>query len=188
MSAILSTQALPVAGPYPTADPFLFCVYHKDHYPRGNGKMEAPIRGDGSDFNPSAPFRMYHGDRIPGFPQHPHRGFETITATIEGLVDHADSVGNAGRYGKGDVQWMTAGAGVVHSEMFPLLEDEKDNPTRFFQIWLNLPAKSKMVDPSFAMFWAPTVPTFETTHATVTIWAGHYFGVNGRCRRSAFCE
>ena len=52
----------------------------------------------------------------------PHRGFETITATIDGLIDHADSVGNAGRYGKGDLQWMTAGQGVVHSEMFPLIE------------------------------------------------------------------
>ena len=74
-------------------------------------------------------------------------GFETITATIEGLIDHADSVGNAGRYGQGDLQWMTAGKGVVHSEMFPLVDTEKPNPTRFFQIWLNLPARSKMCEP-----------------------------------------
>lgn len=143
--------------------------------------MEAPRRGDGSDFDPNSPYRMYHGDTIPGFPQHPHRGFETITATIQGLVDHADSVGNAGRYGQGDVQWMTAGGGVVHSEMFPLLDMEEDNILRFFQIWLNLPAKSKMVDPSFAMFWANDVPTFESkeTKASVTVWAGHYFGVEG---------
>jgi redox-sensitive bicupin YhaK (pirin superfamily) len=90
----------------------------------------------------------------------PSRGFETITATIDGLIDHFDSVGNAGRYGMGDVQWMTAGEGVVHSEMFPLLNDHAPNRLRFFQIWLNLPAKSKMVKPSFAMFWANDVPVY----------------------------
>jgi redox-sensitive bicupin YhaK (pirin superfamily) len=178
-SAILSSRALPTSGPYPTGDPYLFCVYHNDLYPAGNDKMEAPRRGNGSDFNSSAPYRMYHGERVPGFPQHPHRGFETITATIEGLVDHADSVGNCGRYGQGDVQWMTAGGGVVHSEMFPLLNKKADNPLRFFQIWLNLPAKNKMVPPSFAMFWANEVPKFKTEDGKVrvTIWAGHYFGV-----------
>ena len=98
-------------GPMHTMDPFLFCVYHKDNYPAGNSKMEAPRRGNGADFNPSAPYRMYHGDKIPGFPQHPHRGFETITATLDGIIDHTDSMGNAGRYGDGDMQWMTAGKG-----------------------------------------------------------------------------
>ena len=130
-NAILNIQHLS-NGPMPTVDPFLFCVYHKDKYPSGNSAMEAPRVGNGMDFNPSAAYRMYHGEKIPGFPQHPHRGFETITATIEGLIDHADSVGNAGRYGMGDVQWMTAGGGVVHSEMFPLIHQEQDNPTRFF--------------------------------------------------------
>lgn len=181
-SAILNIKALP-NGPMPTLDPFLFCVYHKDIYPPGNTAMEAPRLGNGMDFNPSAEYRMYHGETIPGFPQHPHRGFETITATIDGLIDHFDSVGNAGRYGMGDVQWMTAGEGVVHSEMFPLLNDHAPNPLRFFQIWLNLPAKSKMVKPSFAMFWAKDVPVYHTTsldqhRASVTIWAGNYFGVN----------
>jgi redox-sensitive bicupin YhaK (pirin superfamily) len=163
------------SGPMPTSDPFLFCVYHKDRYPAGNEEMEAPRLGNGSDFDPAAPYRMYHGKRVPGFPQHPHRGFETITATIDGLIDHADSVGNAGRYGQGDLQWMTAGSGVVHSEMFPLLDQERDNPTRFFQIWLNLPAASKMVDPSFAMFWSQDVPVWrdeESGKARVTVWSG----------------
>eukprot|EP00546_Thalassionema_frauenfeldii_P021140 CAMPEP_0178896178 /NCGR_PEP_ID=MMETSP0786-20121207/1013_1 /TAXON_ID=186022 /ORGANISM="Thalassionema frauenfeldii, Strain CCMP 1798" /LENGTH=349 /DNA_ID=CAMNT_0020566521 /DNA_START=41 /DNA_END=1090 /DNA_ORIENTATION=- len=179
-SAILSNKPLPTSGPYPTSDPYLFCVYHKDQYPQGNGKMEAPFPGNGHDFNPSNPYRMYHGDLIPGFPQHPHRGFETITATIDGVIDHADSAGNCGRYGMGDLQWMTAGEGIVHSEMFPLLKTDEENPLRFFQIWLNLPAKSKMVKPSFVMFWANDVPEFrsEDDKATATVWVGsNYWGI-----------
>jgi len=185
-TSILKTTPLG-PGPMPTLDPFLFCVYHKDQYPPGNPDMEAPFPGNGSDFNDQVPYRMYHGSSIPGFPQHPHRGFETITATMEGIIDHADSLGNAGRYGKGDVQWMTAGKGVVHSEMFPLIEQQRDNPTRFFQIWLNLPARSKMVDPGFAMFWAHEVPHVDYDDAedsnnnekvSVTVWSGtNYLGV-----------
>ena len=98
-SVILRTHAMGV-GPMKTLDPFLFCVYHKETYPADvTGKMETMQPGNGSDFDPDAPYRMYHGDLVPGFPQHPHRGFETITATVEGLIDHADSLGNAGRYG-----------------------------------------------------------------------------------------
>lgn len=139
--------------------------------------MEFLTPGDGHDFDPSAPYRMYHGDKVPGFPQHPHRGFETITATIQGVVDHADSAGNAGRYGEGDLQWMTAGKGIVHGEMFPLVNRDKPNSTQFFQIWLNLPKAKKMVDPSFAMFWAPDVPEWKSSDglSSVTVWAGDYF-------------
>jgi quercetin 2,3-dioxygenase len=174
-TAMLSNKPLPHAGPYPTGDPLLFCVYHKDQYPKGNGKMEAPKVGNGSDFAPDQPYRMYHGTKVPGFPQHPHRGFETITATMDGLIDHADSVGNGGRYGQGDLQWMTAGQGIVHSEMFPLIHTDKPNPTRFFQIWLNLPAKNKMVKPAFEMFWAHTIPVYTTDDgkAKATLWVGH---------------
>lgn len=161
-------------GPMDVPDPFIFCVYHKDKYPAGNDKCEAPRVGNGMDFDPNAEYRMYHGSTVPGFPQHPHRGFETITATLEGLIDHTDSMGNAGRYGDGDLQWMTAGKGVVHGEMFPLLNDNKPNPAKFFQIWLNLPAKNKMCEPAFTMHWANNVTrkTSDDGLAEVIVWAG----------------
>ena len=182
-SAIIDVAALPTSGPYPTLDPFLFCVFHVDEYPAdpSGGQMEFLTSGNGADFDPKAPYRMYHGDHVPGFPQHPHRGFETITATVHGLVDHADSLGNAGRYGEGDVQWMTAGKGIVHGEMFPLVHHDKPNHTKFFQIWLNLPRAKKMVDPNFVMFWSQDVPKWESADglASVTVWAGDYFGKGG---------
>jgi len=162
-SSIKSIQRL--AFPWQTSDPFLFCAYHKDAYPAGNEEMgpQASLAGRplGQDFNPQFPWRMYHGKTVPGFPSHPHRGFETVTIAAEGLVDHADSLGAAGRFGNGDVQWMTAGKGVQHSEMFPLLDQEKENPLELFQIWLNLPKKNKLVPPHFAMLWKDSIPTFR---------------------------
>lgn len=159
-SAIL--QRLPLDMFWPTFDPFLFCAFHNDHYPKGNGQMgpSAPLSGRslGQDFAGIDGWRMYHGKQVPGFPAHPHRGFETVTIVNKGLVDHADSMGAAGRYGEGDSQWMTAGQGVQHSEMFPLLNEEKDNPVELFQLWLNLPAKSKMVPPHFTMLWNEETP------------------------------
>lgn len=165
-------------GPWETADPFLFCVYHRDDYPKGDGQGRAPRKGDGSDFNPSAPYRMYHGDRIPGFPQHPHRGFETVTVTTQGIIDHSDSMGNGGRYGHGDVQWMTAGKGIVHGEMFPLVNTDKPNPLTLFQIWLNLPKKDKMTDPNFVMHWHENIPKINSDDGKtqVTVWAGEIMG------------
>jgi redox-sensitive bicupin YhaK (pirin superfamily) len=114
----------------------------------------------GQDFIVKDGWRMYHGTKVPGFPGHPHRGFETITVVRKGLVDHADSTGAAGRYGNGDVQWMTAGKGVQHSEMFPLLNQDKENPLELFQIWLNLPRAGKMVEPHFKMIWSENLPRF----------------------------
>ena len=163
--------------PFTPPSPFLFLVYHKDAYPAGNDKCEAPRTGDGMDFNPNADYRMYHGTKIPGFPQHPHRGFETLTATIEGYVDHTDSEGNGGRYGGGDNQWMTAGRGICHAEMFPLINSKGSNHLRFFQIWLNLPARSKMADPFFTMHWRENIPKWQSDEAEVTIWAGSLDGI-----------
>lgn len=115
-------------------------------------------RNIGNDFVMKDGWRMYHGDKVPGFPAHPHRGFETVTFVMQGMIDHADSAGGAGRYGNRDVQWMTAGSGLQHSEMFPLLDDENPNTTELFQIWLNLPKTKKMAQPSYKMLWNENIP------------------------------
>lgn len=153
----------PLGFPWQTLDPFLFCVHHADAYPAGNEAMgpdRALLAGRrmGMDFEIRDGWRMYHGDVVPGFPRHPHRGFETVTLARKGYIDHSDSLGATARFGKGDVQWMTAGRGVVHSEMFPLVQRAAPNPTELFQIWLNLPRADKMVDPHFTMLWAETIP------------------------------
>lgn len=149
--------------PWATEDPFLFCVHHADNYPKGEdnlGPNPELLKGRniGNDFVVKDGWRMYHGDTIPGFPHHPHRGFETVTVVEEGVIDHADSKNGLGRFSDGDVQWMTAGKGVLHSEMFPLLNQESNNPMEFFQLWLNLPKKDKFVEPHYKMLWAETVP------------------------------
>lgn len=159
----------PMGFQWEVQDPFLFCVHHEDKFPKGNDLMgpAVPLTGRqlGDDFIIKDGFRMYHGRQVPGFPGHPHRGFETVTVVREGFVDHADSLGAAGRYGQGDVQWMTAGKGVQHSEMFPLLLKDQENPMELFQIWLNLPKKNKMVDPHFKMLWGDSIPKIVKTDA-----------------------
>jgi len=171
-------QIFQLGFPWQTQDPFLFCVYHLDHYPKGNGKMEpdASLEGRnlGNDFILKDGWRMYHGKTIPGFPAHPHRGFETITIVDKGFCDHSDSLGAAGRFGQGDVQWMTAGSGVQHSEMFPLLNTEKENTLELFQIWLNLPKANKFVPPHFKMLWHEDIPVIRTDAATVKVITGDY--------------
>lgn len=163
-SKILNVQKL--GFQWQTQDPFLFCVHHEDFYPKGKADMspDASLAGRmiGSDFEVKDGWRMYHGSKVPGFPAHPHRGFETVTIVRKGLVDHSDSLGAAGRFGNGDVQWMTAGKGVQHSEMFPLLNEEEENPFELFQIWLNLPRSKKFVQPHFAMLWQENIPLFES--------------------------
>lgn len=175
-------RIFPLGFPWQTQDPFLFCVYHLDHYPKGNGDMgpAASLEGRslGNDFIIKDGWRMYHGQTIPGFPSHPHRGFETITIVNKGFCDHSDSLGASGRFGEGDVQWMTAGRGVQHSEMFPLLNTNTENPLELFQIWLNLPKADKFVDPHFAMLWHEDIPIEKSDNATVKIIAGDYRNIN----------
>ena len=159
-STVASVEKL--GFPWQAYDPFLFCVHHVDAYPAGNAQLgpAASLAGRelGSDFSRKDGWSMYHGITVPGFPPHPHRGFETVTVMRQGHIDHADSLGATARFGRGDVQWLTAGRGIVHSEMFPLLERERPNPVELFQIWLNLPARSKMVEPHFSMLWDREIP------------------------------
>jgi quercetin 2,3-dioxygenase len=159
----------PMGFTWETLDPFLFCAHHEDFYPKGNANMEPQATMDGrhlgDDFIIKDGFRMYHGKKVPGFPGHPHRGFETITIVRKGLVDHSDSLGASGRYGDGDVQWMTAGKGVQHAEMFPLIHQDKENTLELFQVWLNLPAKDKMTEPHFKMLWGSSIPNIVTKDA-----------------------
>ena len=173
----------PLGFPWQTADPFLFCVHHDDAYPKGNDRMgpEASLAGRamGQDFEGKDGWRMYHGDVVPGFPRHPHRGFETVTIVRQGFIDHSDSLGATARFGRGDVQWLTAGRGIVHSEMFPLRDRTGPNTVELFQIWLNLPAADKLAPPHFTMLWRDDVPT-QTSQDTqgrpteITIIAGRF--------------
>jgi redox-sensitive bicupin YhaK (pirin superfamily) len=176
----------PLGFTWETCDPFLFCVHHLDDYPAGNDDMgpAASLAGRNlyQDFTPKDGWRMYHGKRIPGFPEHPHRGFETVTVVLKGFVDHSDSHGASGRYGDGDVQWMTAGAGLQHAEMFPLLNKDKGNPLELFQIWLNLPKAKKFSRPHYAMLWAEEIPVYREIDQNgkaveVTLIAGSIKGI-----------
>jgi hypothetical protein len=162
--------------PWPALDPFLFCVHHDDAYPAGNASMgpAASLAGRnlGQDFAGKDGWRMYHGETVPGFPQHPHRGFETVTLVRRGFIDHADSLGATARYGGGDVQWLTAGKGIVHAEMFPLLDQGAPNPVELFQIWLNLPAAEKHAEPHFEMLWDGAIPRVRDGGTEITVVAG----------------
>ncbi|MEM1135530.1 MAG: pirin family protein [Bacteroidota bacterium] len=179
-------QIRPLGFPWATVDPFIFCAYHLDRYPKGNAQLGPDTslagRSIGQDFSRKDGWSMYHGEQVPGFPAHPHSGFETITIVTQGLVDHSDSLGAAGRFGNGDVQWMTAGKGVQHAEMFPLLNQQGENPFELFQIWLNLPRASKQVPPHYKMLWREEIPehTIKDEHGfttTVKIVAGELGGL-----------
>ncbi len=169
-------QTVPLGRQWGTADPFLFCVHHLDRYPEANDHMgpEASLeaRDIGMDFSGADGWSMYHGSIVPGFPQHPHRGFETVTFVRQGLIDHSDSLGATARFGRGD----------VHCEMFPLLDQSGPNTTELFQIWLNLPSEDKMVDPYFTMLWDEEIPRLalrddEGRRGELTVIAGAIDGI-----------
>jgi redox-sensitive bicupin YhaK (pirin superfamily) len=180
-SPVRETVAL--GARWPTVDPFLFCAHHDDDYPAGDDVLAPAVPIDdreiGMDFSAQDGWSMYHGDVVPGFPQHPHRGFETVTFVRQGYIDHSDSLGATARFGQGDVQWLTAGRGILHAEMFPLLDEAGPNPLELFQIWLNLPQADKFVEPHFSMLWAGAIPAHRVTDdvgrsTEITIVAGRF--------------
>ncbi|MDO8754072.1 MAG: pirin family protein [Anaerolineales bacterium] len=131
-------------------DPFLLF----DHF-AFNNPLEGPIRG---------------------FPTHPHRGIETVTYMLEGSVNHRDSLGNTGKIGSGDVQWMTSGRGILHEEM----PRRSENGNIFgFQLWVNLPAAKKMGQPRYQEVSAGNIPVIEKDGVTVRLVAGELDGTRG---------
>ena len=121
-------------------------------------------------------------DYIAGFPDHPHRGFETITYMIAGRMQHRDSAGHEGLLENGGVQWMTAGRGVIHSE----IPQQEEGVMEGFQLWLNLPARDKMTAPWYRDFTATELPRFVTdAGVAVTVVAGESHGVAGAVTREA---
>jgi redox-sensitive bicupin YhaK (pirin superfamily) len=112
---------------------------------------------------------------IAGFPDHPHRGFETVTIMLDGRVKHADSVGNSGVIEAGDVQWMTAGRGIIHSEM----PERAEGRLRGFQLWVNLPGALKMTPPRYQDVSAAKIRSVVRDGATVRVIAGEAFGEQG---------
>ena len=114
-------------------------------------------------------------DYLAGFPSHPHRGFETVTYMLDGHMQHKDSGGNTGDLGPGDVQWMTAARGLVHSEM----PQQAEGRMRGFQLWLNLPAKEKMKAPAYRDIPATDIPVVKVPGGEVKVIAGLFAGTTG---------
>ncbi len=168
-----------------TVDPFLFVSHHYDLYPKGN-ELQAPpyaeVKGKelGQDYsNRFYGYRMYTGKVTPGFQLHSHWGYETITVVSQGYVDHFDSIGNQGRYGNGDVQWITAGGRYHHCEMYPLVHQDKDNPQLVTQILLNLPLSEKNTEPVVRTIWKEELSVIEGAGWKTTVVVGEFGGKKG---------
>ena len=148
------------------------------HLKRAVGFSEVPM------FDPFLLFDDFRSDHpshyIKGFPWHPHRGIETITYVLQGDVEHGDSLGNKGVIGSGDVQWMTAGSGIIHQEM---PKGDKSGKMYGFQLWANLPARQKMMDPRYRDVASHQIPELKLPGgAVVKIVAGEVSGVKGPVR------
>jgi redox-sensitive bicupin YhaK (pirin superfamily) len=148
------------------------------HLKRAFGYSQVPL------FDPFLMLDDFHtadpAEYLPGFPWHPHRGIETITYVLEGLVEHGDSMGNSGVIGPGDVQWMTAGSGIIHQEM------PRETPTRTmwgFQFWANLPAARKMMPPRYRDVKAADIPEVTLdSGCRIKIVSGMIDGIQGPVR------
>ena len=115
-------------------------------------------------------------DYIAGFPWHPHRGIETVTYMLHGKVRHEDSIGNNGVIGPGDIQWMTAGSGIIHQEM----PEQEDGILAGFQLWVNLPAKSKMINPRYQEYPGTDIPEYKLSNGPILkIICGRLNGLTG---------
>lgn len=143
------------------------------HLKRGFGYHEVPA------FDPFLLFDDFSSpnasDYLPGFPWHPHRGIETVTYILSGEVEHQDSMGNKGSIKKGDVQWMTAGSGIIHQEM----PKEHKEGLKGFQLWVNLPRDHKMMPPRYQEILKKTIPLIEKDGIVVKVIAGEYQGTIG---------
>lgn len=164
-----------------TEDPFIFASHHSDDYPPGNRQQAPPLeeikrRQLGNDFTKELGYRMYRGKVAPGFPLHPHWGYETVTICTEGYIDHFDSLGNQGRFGYGDMQWITAGGMYAHNEMYPLAFADRKNPHSVTQIMINLPLRMKKGPAEVSDVWAEDIPTAEGEGWKAWIYAGYMFG------------
>ena len=167
-----------------TEDPFFFAVHHRDNYPKGN-EIQAPpeaelsSRMQGNDYTKYLGYRMYKGKVTPGFPLHSHWGYETITYVTEGYVDHYDSLGNQGRFGFGDLQWITASSRYGHCEMYPLAYPDRDNIQVVTQICLNLPIKDKNRPNEVRTVWEHDVPVVDGEGWRAVVVAGEFRGTTG---------
>jgi redox-sensitive bicupin YhaK (pirin superfamily) len=137
--------------------------------------------GNTSDFDPFLLFDDFRNERphdyLAGFPWHPHRGIETITYVLAGTVEHGDSLGNKGRLGAGDVQWMTAGSGIIHQEM---PRGDVDGRMHGFQLWANLPASMKMTAPRYQEVTSKDIPEIVDDDGTrVKVVVGSFWGKRG---------
>jgi redox-sensitive bicupin YhaK (pirin superfamily) len=170
-----------------TDDPFTFVSHHEDDYPKGNAQQAPPLReiagrNLGRDYKKRFGFRMYHGKVVPGFPMHAHWGYETVTVPEVGFIDHFDSLGNQGRFGFGDVQWVSAGSMYLHDEMYPLAFDDRPNPNNITQIMINLPLKDKGSAPEVKTIWSEDIPVINGKDSngreySVKVIAGSFGGM-----------
>lgn len=145
----------------------------------------APLRSN--DYDPFLLFDHFSFERTRGgeprgFPNHPHRGIETVTYMLEGGTNHRDSLGNAGFIGPGDVQWMTSGRGIMHEEM---PKRGANGGVNGFQLWVNLPAAKKMIAPRYQEVTAATIPVISQNGAHVRVIAGEFAGTEGPIREIA---
>ncbi len=174
---VIKTEALKLH--WDVENPFFFVSHHEDDYPKGNKQQAPPLqeiagRNLGRDYQIRNGFRMYNGKVVPGFPMHAHWGYETITCPMLGYIDHHDSLGNHGRYGPGDVQWVTAGTRYQHNEMYPLINQEDRNPNDITQIMIYLPKSKRNNAPEVGMIWSEKIPNKEKDGVEIRVIAGNF--------------